>query len=163
MSVIEDQIAKLKSQLDEIQAGVEPIERDELLRAMQDERDRAIGLAEQAQRRAEEAEKKLADHMAAVQWTMGALKIADLLRMNFDADEVPSGHQSWLPLSYEPEDTARLEWINKNGRTGAMPTGFYIILPCNIDNAGNETMPEIYNIRCMIDVARKHPPFKANP
>lgn len=153
-------LRQLQEQLAEMQKEMDPAERDALVKAVNEERNQAVYRAEESERAASKAKEELEKIKSAIQWTMGCLLISDILMFNMVADEVPASADGFLPFNYCPEDTARIEWINKIGRTGANPNGFTIVLPCNVHNAGQESIPEIYNIRHIIDVARKHPAFQ---
>ena len=91
---------------------------------------------------------------AAVAWTMGKTQIADLF--GTARGEISAASDGYLP-GLEPkqpvDDTARLEWVNTHGRVSLGMNGFVIVLPCG--NPQDETLPEIYNFRHILDICRK--------
>lgn len=84
--------------------------------------------------------------------------IRDLLGVpNTGEVDMPVAHEQWLPIAPDTElraaDSDRLDWVNKIGRTHASASGICIYLPCVVQ--GDDVIPEIYNIRDIIDYARK--------
>lgn len=108
------------------------------LDALQKERDAAL--------------KELADTKAAIDWTMGKLKICDLFRPPGSID-IPAAAEGWLPFGSDFQDTARLDWINQHGRVGVGQHNQFVIV---LDSAhsGDDTLPEVYNIRHILDLCR---------
>jgi hypothetical protein len=90
-----------------------------------------------------------------VEWTMGQTKISDIL---FNSDPVPTAQDGWLPLwKAENVDSDRLAWINKHGRTCLGSGVFVVVLPHGGD-VSDETLPEPYNIRHIVDICRRRLP-----
>lgn len=111
--------------------------------------------AQAAEKKQAEAEAKLAKVMADVEWTMKALRIADLFGSGHETS--PAAAEGWLPGLYDKPavaaDAARLDWINQNGRIGRNNAGgLFITLPGPQDDG---EVPDIYNIRHILDLCRK--------
>lgn len=141
----QEKLSQLVDEVRALQDQVEAPNRDEEFQRLQCERNQAV-------RERDQAIKELADTKAAVEWLMGKILIKDLFGTN--STDIPSAAEGWLPMTYNPRDTERLEWINKNGRTGInQGNDFIIVLPSKIST--EETIPEIYNIRDIIDLCRK--------
>lgn len=121
----------------------------------QREMDRLEAELERAKQERDAAVAELAKVKRDVEWTMGQTKISDVL---FNSDQVPSAQDGWLPL-WKPEnaDSDRLAWINQHGRTSLGQGVFLVILPHGGDVA-DETLPEPYNIRHIVDICRRRLP-----
>ena len=89
-----------------------------------------------------------------VAWTMGKLQIRDLFRLR-GSIEIPCAGEGWLPLGRDPEDTARIEWINSHGRAGIGADHWLIAIPHRLTT--EEEMTELYNVRHIIDLSRATP------
>ena len=148
MSAIADQLSALQAEVARLESA-SGLDRDEIVQKALSEKESAVA-------RAEAAEHELNRLKAAMDWTMQGLQIRDLLRTTFKGEEFPASAEGFLPFNYEPEDTKRLEWINRHGRVGGGDTGFFIVLPvANMHAAAEQGIPDIYNIRCMIDTAMR--------
>jgi hypothetical protein len=109
----------------------------------------AEALQAEAERDRDKALKELAETKEAIAWTMGQLKISDII---FHSEvEDPNAH-SREPLTPDLEDTARICWINKNGRVGLGTGSVTIALPYF---GGDDEVPFPFNIRHLIDICRK--------
>ena len=99
----------------------------------------------------DKAREELEKVKQAVDWTMQHLKISDLFGTG--SGEIPAAAQGWLPgMSSDNSDTERLDWVNKHGRVMLGQNGFVICLPAHI--SGEATLPDIYNVRHIIDLSR---------
>jgi len=83
--------------------------------------------------------------------TMDKLRIADLFRLR-GSETVPCAEEGWLPLSYDPEDTKRIEWLNEHGRASASPDSWLVAFPHRLTMS--ENLPTPYNVRHLIDLSR---------
>jgi hypothetical protein len=150
----DDPIEKLLREVESLRDQVQARDRDEEMQAMEAERDRAVRERDIAAQERDRAVAELAKVKADVQWTMGNLLVSDLLYYRSgDPDIGAAAQEGWLPLSYDPEDTARLEWINKHGRLGVSDHHITIALTHGLTL--QERLPCPYNIRHWIDLLRK--------
>jgi len=100
-----------------------------------------------AEDRAAKAEAELSRVKAAVDWCMEKGLMRDLFN---SAHSIPFPEDK---MEADPEDTARLDYINKHGRTWLGTGCFCFALPHGGD-VDSIQVPEIYNIRHIVDICR---------
>lgn len=103
----------------------------------------------------DKAIRELAEVRRDAQWTMGHLKIADILNTGVDA---PAAGDGWLPLwKADPDgaDRKRLEFINTHGRVALGNGNFLVALPILRAIGDDATIPTPYNIRHIIDLCQE--------
>jgi hypothetical protein len=145
-------IDRLLEEVRALKARTEPADLQGELAAAREERDRAISHREQAERARDAAVAELANVKASVAWTMQKLRIKDLLFMR--GEPVPAAHEGWLPgWGNDPEDTARIAWINQHGRVSYHDQSWSISIPHHIV-AEQSFVPEVYNFRHIVDLCR---------
>jgi hypothetical protein len=110
----------------------------------------AEALKAEAERERDAMKKELEDIRNALAWTMGKLKSADLILHASEEEASEARHHG--ELEPDAEDSARMSWINQNGRVGLGNGSVTIALPYfgNCD----EEIPVPYNIRHLIDICR---------
>lgn len=104
------------------------------------------------------AQVELARIKAAMAWTLGKLRIADLFG---SANETgPVAADGWLPGLYgAPEvaaDCHRLDWINTHARVGALNSrDVFLVFPGpRLDGE----VPDVFNIRHILDLCSQNHP-----
>ena len=150
MSDTKVQIDELLAQVRQLQTQVQPADRDAEFKQMESDRAKALYEANVMRKERDEALAELAKVKAAVAWTMGKLRIKDIMFMK--GEEIGCSGEGWLPLDYDPKDTERVEWINANGRAGASDDHWLIAIPHHLTL--EEELPQPYNIRHIIDLSR---------
>ncbi|WP_050028966.1 hypothetical protein [Verrucomicrobium sp. BvORR034] len=124
-------------------------------------RERAESLRDQAIKERDEALAALAKVKADVQWTMGQLLIRDIIYLK--SDELPAAVEGWLPgWGQDPEDTARIAWLNQHGRIKIHAHNWLLAIPHQMVFA-EESIPDVYNLRHIIDISRRTCPEGNNP
>lgn len=157
MNLREERIKQLLAELESPPTVIDPLTKDQEVMRLRAEMAEAKKGQRDAQSERDQAVKELADTKEAIQWTMDKLKIKDLFGLR-GSIQVPCAADGYLELlNVDPEDTKRIEWINRHGRTGAGSEVFTIALPCVLD-IERDTIPNIYNVRHIIDVCRKSRP-----
>jgi hypothetical protein len=145
------EIQELIDRVQQLKETVEPTNRDEAFKAMEDRLDRAEGLREQAEKERDAAIAEMEQVKADIGWTMRALRVRDLLFMR--GEKAPASGEGWIPhLFTDPRDGERLEWINQHGRVGGSNDHWLISIPHHID-LETATLPTPHNIRDIIDVS----------
>lgn len=144
------QIGELLKQVQALQAKVKPVDTEAKLKQMEHDRARALYEANALRKERDQAAADLQKLRADVAWTMERLRIKDLFRMS--TFEIPAAAEGWLPLDRDPEDTVRIEWLNKHARSGIGDDHWIISLPHRLTL--QESMPEVYNVRHIIDLCR---------
>jgi hypothetical protein len=146
-------IDELLQQVQELKTQTTTPDPHGLIAAAEDQRDRFEARMNQAIKERDAAVAELAKVKADVQWTMGKLLVRDVMYMR--GEEVPAAAEGWLPgWGQDPEDTARIAWLNEHGRLGFHEHNWLLAIPHSIVPQ-NESLPEIYNLRHIIDVSRR--------
>lgn len=152
---MKEQIEALLAQVQDLQSKVTPPDRDAEIAALRKEAADASCLRARVERERDLAVKELADLKASIAWTMDKLQIRDMFRAKSEIEDIPASAEGWLPFTNDFQDTPRLEFINHHGRVGVgQHNQFVIVLPSKVPLM-EETIPEIYNIRHIIDICRK--------
>jgi len=112
--------------------------------------DMAEARAENALRERDQAREELAQVKRDIGWMMGQALISDII---MHADEVPCTQPSYQMLP-DPEDTARLAWMNEHGRVSMGSESFVVAFDHGGGDIGSATLPTPYNIRHLIDLVR---------
>jgi hypothetical protein len=149
----EDQIERLLSEVQSLRDNVTARDRDEEMATMERELNKANSDCARATKERDDAVAELAKVKHDIQWTMGHLLIRDIIMHGKD---IPLAGEGWLPLNYDPEDTTRIEWINAHGRAGCGANDWLIAIPHRL--VGDETIPQPYNFRHLLDLSRKSAP-----
>jgi len=149
-----EDIDKLLQQVQALRDQTHARDRDEEMQEMERQLNAATSKCDQAVRERDDAVAELAQVKSDIQWTMGKLLVSDLLYFQSgDPDIGGAAQEGWLPLSYDPEDTNRIEWINKHGRIGI--SDHHISINLSHTLTLEEKLPCPYNIRHWIDLLRK--------
>lgn len=124
----------------------------------------AVAAAVQAaNRERDEAIEELNKTKAEIDWTMGKLRVNDLFRIR-GSEEIPVASPDFLPgLFSDPQDTDRVDYINKYGRVSAGQNGqWFFVLDTGLhlgSEQGNAELdaqfPDVFNFRHFVDVCRK--------
>ncbi len=112
----------------------------------------AEALRDEAIRERDAALAELAKIKHDIQWTMGKLRIADII-MHTGSDESGEGRYRG-PLTPDPEDTPRMDWFNRHGRVSLGNGSFCVAFDYQSD-IENAEVPTPYNIRHLLDLCRK--------
>ena len=148
MSKIDDLLAEVQRLKD----AAEPVNNDALVKAAEAERDAAVNAKRRAEDERDAAVAELAKVNAAVEWTMGKMKIADIVMRR--SEDLPAAEWGWLNgWGTDPEDTHRIAWINRHGRMSLGDGSILFALPHAF--TGDDTFPEIYNFRHFVDLCRR--------
>jgi hypothetical protein len=144
-------IAELLAEVEKLQSETSANDHTVEIAAAIERADRAEAAAEDAKRAQLAAEKELAETKAAIAWTMGKLKIKDLFGAR-DSIQIGCAADGWLEgLTADPQDTKRIDFINKHGRLGiGQDNQFVFVLPSFVNI--EEEIPAIYNARHFIDI-----------
>lgn len=144
------QIEELLTQVQRLRDQVQVADRDAEFKEMEHALSVARCEAMQARRERDAAVAELARVKADVAWTMGKLRIKDIMMMK--GEDVACAGEGWLPFNYHPQDTELIEWINAHGRAGASDDHWLIAIPHHLTL--QEHLPEPYNIRHIINLSR---------
>ena len=106
----------------------------------------------QAEHDRDQARAELAKVKRDIGWMMGQGLIADYV---MQSDTIPAG--TGHILVEDEQDTARLRWLNEQGRVSLGNGRFVVSFPHGI-GVENQEIPEPYNIRHLIDLCRKFVP-----
>lgn len=147
-----DEIAALAEQVRILQEKQKPVERDAAFREMERQLSAAKLDREIMERQRDEAVRDLEKLRHDVAWTMDTLKIRDIMTMRGSID-VPCSDEGWLPLDYDPQDTKRIEYLNKHGRASIGQLHWLFAFDHKITDFDEAELPKVYNCRHMIDLA----------
>jgi hypothetical protein len=144
---------RAKAEANPADADARVIKAEQDAAAAENERSRAVYDRNVMQGERDAALKELAKVKADVGWMMDKLQIRDLFRLR-GGEDVPCAAEGWLPnFGTDPEDSARIKFVNEHGRVGGSTGHWIISIPHNID-LDTATLPDVYNFRHIIDLSR---------
>lgn len=148
-----NKIDELLAEVQRLRDATEPVDEKGAVKAANLERDQAVSSMNRAIDERNKAVKELGDVKAAVQWTMGKLRISDVIMMR--SEQMPAAADGWLNgFNQDPQDWERIAWINRCGRMSLADQHILFSLPHQMDPEV-ETFPEVYNFRHFVDLCRK--------